>query len=572
MSPDVTTNPVIPPACCDVLVIGSGAGGLSAAVAAARSGLSVCVVEKTHWIGGTTAWSGGWLWIPGNPLAPGYDGAGDVAQAHVYLDNVLGSARAADPRVTAFLENAPRMVQWFMAETSVKFGLGASVPDFYERPGASYGGRAIYTEPFDGARLGHWQHLLRPPLDIMSLFGMGIAGGVDLAHFLHARRSPRSVFYVARRIGRHLLDRITTGRGRQLVNGNALVARLLHSALEAKVRVHPSTPALGLVREGGTVTGAVVSVGTQERVIRAHKGVVLATGGFPHDQARLARVLKSNALGAHHFSAAPASNTGDGLRLGEAVGSIVDDQLSSPVAWAPVSLVPDGQGACGHFPHLMERAKPGFIIVGRDARRFVNEADSYHDVVRAAIAAMGETPDMWLIGDSRAVRRFGIGAAKPAPFRIGPWVRNGYLRTGATLAELASRCGLNGETLRATVAEFNTHAAQGIDPQFQRGQSSYNRVQGDAGHQPNSALGPLSRGPYYALRLVTGSLGTFAGLKTDAHARVLDREGEPIPGLFAVGADMSSIMQGEYPSGGVTLGPAMTFGFIAGRVLAGTAS
>ncbi len=238
----------------------------------------------------------------------------------------------------------------------------------------------------------------------------------------------------------------------------------------------------------------------------------------------------------------------------------------NPGAWAPVSLVPRPGGDVARFAHLVDRAKPGIIAVGPDARRFVNEADSYHDFMSALFATGAD--HAWLIADAPARRRFGLGAAKPFPFRDRPHIASGYLKRGRTLADLAGQIGIDAETLAATVARFNESARRGDDADFGRGASAYNRVQGDPAHRPNPALGPLTRGPFYAVRIVPGSLGTFAGLVTDAAARVLDAQGAPIPGLFATGNDAASIMGGHYPSGGITIGPAMTFGYIAGRVLA----
>lgn len=297
--------------------------------------------------------------------------------------------------------------------------------------------------------------------------------------------------------------------------------------------------------------------------------MVLACGGFAHDRQRIAQLMPHAPDGLAHYSAAPPHNCGDGLRLGEQVGGQLGPQLPQAGAWAPISRVPRRDGSVGNFPHLIDRAKPGFIAVRRDGRRFVNEADCYHDFMNALFAASppGQAPEAWLICDHRAQRRYGIGWAKPFPFPLGAYQRCGYLLSGETLAELAQRCGIDAAQLQLTVAEFNRHAAHGQDPVFQRGSSAYNRAQGEPLHRPNPALRPLGRGPFHAVKLLPGSLGTFAGLQTDAVARVLDEAQQPIPGLFAVGNDMHSIMAGHYPSGGITLGPGMTFGYLAGKAL-----
>lgn len=219
----------------------------------------------------------------------------------------------------------------------------------------------------------------------------------------------------------------------------------------------------------------------------------------------------------------------------------------------------------------MDRAKPGFLAVRQDGQRFVNEANSYHDYMCALfnVTRPEETPVSWLICDHRAQRRYGLGWSKPFPFPTASYVRQGYLLKDPTLIGLARQCGIDAKQLQVTVSAFNQGAEEGHDQLFDRGESLYNKAQGDVLHNPNPSLGSLRQGPFYAVKLVPGSLGTFAGLNTDACARVLDKHDAPIPGLFAVGNDMNSIMNGYYPSGGITLGPGMTFGYIAGRILAG---
>ncbi|MGB0748720.1 MAG: FAD-dependent oxidoreductase [Magnetospiraceae bacterium] len=555
---------------CDVLIIGSGAAGLAAAVTAAFHGLEVIVAEKAETFGGTSAWSGGWLWIPRNPLAVAAGIQEDPAEPRRYLQSELGN-RANDPRVEVFLENGPAMVSFFADHSDIQWIDGNRIPDFHETPGRAHGGRSVSVAPYDGRKLGDWIHRLSPPLDVISLAGMGIASGADLTHFFNATRRPASAWHVLRRLAKHGRDLALQGRSLQLVNGNALVAGLLKTAVDLGVTLLHGAPAREILRDGGAVTGAVLERGGAKNTIHTRKAVVLATGGFPHDPARQAAHFDHTPDGVGHYSAAPKTNTGDGLRLAESSGAALDFDLAEPGAWAPVSLVPDGAGGWKHFPHLVDRAKPGFMAVDKAGRRFVNEADSYHDFMKTLLQATpaGEKPFCWLICDHRAQRRYGLGWSKPFPFPLAPYFRNGYLQRGRSLAALAQACDLPPKALEDSVARFNGAARQGADADFERGASAYNRIQGDPENLPNPSLGALEKAPFYAVKIVPGSLGTFAGIKTSAQGQALAPDGTPVPGLYAAGNDMASIMGGNYPSGGITLGPGMTFGYVIGRVLAG---
>jgi succinate dehydrogenase/fumarate reductase flavoprotein subunit len=562
---------------CDVLVLGSGAAGLSAAVTAATHGLRVMVAEKAGVFGGTSAWSGGWMWIPRNPLATRAGIVEESGASRTYLRTELG-AHYDPAKVDALLDRGPEMIEFFERETAVRFIDGNRIPDFHTTPGAMTGGRSVCAMPFDGRELGPLIGRLRAPLEVVTLNGMAIASGQDLAHFLNATRSPRSAVHVLRRLAAFARDKLRYGRSMYLVNGHALVARLLKSAQDRAVDLRTNAKAVALLREGdgarARITGARVEIDGVAHEVRASRGVVLACGGYPHDVARRAQTFAYTPSGREHWSAAPLTNTGDGIRLGEAIGAHFDASLEAPAAWAPVSLVPRQRGeAALAFAHLIERAKPGVIAVTRAGRRFVNEASSYHDFVNALIGTTpaGEEVCAWLICDHRFQRRYGLGFSKPFPFPTAPYRRSGYLQRANSLAGLAARCGIDPQGLETTVAAYNSYAKDGFDPQFHKGSTPYNRVQGDARHTPNPCNAPLEHGPFYAVKLLPGSLGTFAGLATDAAARVLDDAGRPMPGLYAVGNDSASMMGGCYPSGGITLGPAMTFGYLAGLSLADAA-
>lgn len=559
----------------DVIVAGSGAGGLSAAVTAALAGLSVLVVEKDPVFGGTTARSGGVLWIPGNPLSRALYIEDSAEAARTYLRHEAGNH--FDPaRVDAFLSEGPKMVEFMESATDVRF---VAVPEFSDyhpdAPGALSGGRSIVAAPYDAKRLGKTIAQLRPPLREITFVGMMFNASKEVSHFFNATRSPRSALYVARRLVQHGWEMARYGRAQRLTNGNALAARLIRSALDAGVTLWPSAAASRVLMKDGRACGLEVTRAGQTVALTARHGVVLATGGFPQDAALRRRLFPHAPTGQEHWSPAPRGNVGDGWRMAEHAGGTTDGTLPNSAAWIPVSLVPRRDGSFGTFPHLLDRYKPGILAVNRSGRRFVNEADSYHDFGQAMqrdAAGQGAETTAWLICDHRALRRYGLGYVKPFPVPYRQHLASGYLLRGRSLADLARQAGIDATGLEATIAAYNGPAARGEDPAFGKGGSAYNRFLGDASHKPNPCLAPLNQGPFFAVKLVLGDLGTFAGIRTDARARVIDAEDRPLPGLYAVGNDALSVMGGSYPGGGITIGPAMTFGFIAGRDIAGAAA
>lgn len=366
----------------DVLVIGSGAAGLAAAVTAAWHGQRVIVVEKEPVFGGATAWSGGWAWVPRNPLAQRAGIVEDIEQPRTYLRHELGTHYNAE-RVDAFLEACPHMVAFFEKHTALQFADGNGIPDMHgDTPGAAQGGHQVIAAPYDAREVGALLPRLRKTLRETSFMGMPIMAGADLAAFLNMTRSPKALLHVCKRFGRHLYHLARYGRAMHLVNGVALVARLAKSAQDLGVHLQESAPAKSLLVEDGRVCGARVATPQGERQIRA-KAVVLAAGGFPNDSARRQQLFPRDASGHDNLALPPQGCSGDGLRLGEAAGGVVATNLKSPVAWAPVSRVPHRDGSIGHFPHIIERGKPGIIGVLANGKRFVNEAHGYYDYVSA---------------------------------------------------------------------------------------------------------------------------------------------------------------------------------------------
>ncbi|SAL41835.1 3-oxosteroid 1-dehydrogenase [Caballeronia peredens] len=555
---------------CDVLVIGSGAGGLSTAITAKKQGLDVIVIEKEEFFGGTTAFSGGVLWIPGNRHAK-KAGIRDTREAAIeYLQGETG-VMYDEAAVEAFLDAGPRMLDFFECETAVRF-LPTLYPDYHpDAPGGVDVGRSVVAKPFDARELGKDLARLRPPLKTITFIGMMFnSSSADLKHFFNATKSLTSAWYVARRLVSHLKELVLYRRGVQVTSGNALAARLAKSALDLGIPIHTQTGAKELIMAKGRVNGAIVIADGSEKRITARRGVVLACGGFSHDIARIAKAYPHVRRGGEHVSPVPAGNTGDGARMAERVGGRVDIRYPQPAAWMPVSRVPLNDGKFGVFPHLLDRYKPGVIGVTRDGVRFTNESNSYHDVGAAMIDACREHTEtaMWLVCDHATIRKYGLGFAKPAPLPLGAHLKSGYLVRGRTLGELAQRAGIHAAALEETVREYNRGAARGRDNAFGRGTTSFNRYLGDAAHKPNPCVAPIGDGPYYALKLVMGDLGTFDGIVTNTHGQVL-KDDEPIPGLYAVGNDRASVMGGNYPGAGITLGPIMTFGYLSGLHLAG---
>lgn len=419
-----------------------------------------------------------------------------------------------------------------------------------------------------GARLAE----LRPPAREITLFGIKVGSGPDLRHVCNVSRSLRSALYVLGHLVRHALDVALHGRDLLLMSGNALVARLAKTAIDLDIPIWLDASACELIFEGRRVTGARLRRNAGAVSVIARHGVILAAGGFPHDPPRRRRLYAPAPAPDKHYSLAAPGNTGDGLNLAESAGGQIDPDCNNAAAWMPVSRVRYRDGGFGTYPHGFERGKPGVIRVNKAGARFTNESDSHHDVVRAMIAvrSAGEPVTAFLVCDTRFIRRYGLGMAKPFPLPLGPYLRSGYLLRGETIENLAAKTGINAAALGDTVANFNAAAASGNDPAFHRGENAYNRDLGDANHGPNPCLAPIIEPPYYAVRVLPGDLGTLQGLRTDSHARVIDRDGQATAGLYAVGSDMASIFAGNYPEPGANLGPAMTFGFLCAQHIAQT--
>jgi len=558
----------------DVVILGSGAGGLTAATVAANEGLRVLLLEKLPVFGGGAAISGGVVWVPNHG---GMDALGvedSREKAALYLRRILGN-RARWDLIDAYLDTAPEMVEYMHARSAVKLVPRSVGPDYYsEEEGATSGGRMMDPVIFDGRELGPAFDQLRPPLPTFLLFGGMMVGKYDIEALLKAHKSWSAFRHSAALVGRYVRDRLTFHRrGTRLALGNALAGRLLRSAMDAGVDLWNDTSVLDLFQSAdGTVSGLHVERDGRRIRVKANRAVVLATGGFPGSGDMMRAHIPFPDL---HHSMAPAANVGDGIRLGLAAGGRLDDINRDNGFWTPVSILQQADGTLLKCPHLiMDRAKPGLIAVNGVGRRFVNEASSYHDFVAAMHRDHAYVPTIpaTLICDHHFIRKYGMGLVRPGPGSHRKFLKAGYLFRADSIGELAEALSLPPETLEQTVEQFNADARSGVDRAFGKGDSGYNRYLGDGDHAgANPCLAPIVRAPFYAVRVYPGDIGTSLGLRTDARARVVDDDDRPIPGLYACGNDMNSVMAGTYPSGGITLGPAMTFGYAIGRDLAAAA-
>jgi len=555
---------------CDVIVVGSGAAGLSAAITAKKRGLDVVVLEKEPVFGGTTALSGGVLWIPLNQHGRKQNPADTREAVRTYMMQETGSYFDA-AAVDAFIENGPKMVEFFERETEMKF-VPTMYPDYHPTVAGGVDiGRSILAAPFDIRGLGKDMPRLKPPLKTITFIGMMFnSSNADLKHFFQATKSLTSFIYVAKRLVTHIKELALYQRGINVTSGNALAARLAKSALDLNIPILTSSPVKEIVMKNDRATGVRAGGESGERVITARHGVVLACGGFPHDVKRIAKAYPHLQRGGEHLSPTPTNNTGDGLNMAEAVGGKVEIRFKDAAAWMPVSYVPYANGEFGVFPHLLDRYKPGIIGVLKNGKRFTNESNSYHDVGADLIQACHGQKDtaMWLVCDKTTLGKYGIGFVKPAPMPIGRFLRNGYLIQGNTLAELAHNAGIDPAGLEQTVREYNVDAVKGQDPAFGRGTTTFNRYLADPENKPNPCVAPVQTGPFYAVKVIMGDLGTFDGIQTSVVGEVLKDDGSAIGGLYAVGNDRASIMGGNYPAAGITHGPNMTFGFVTGNHIA----
>jgi succinate dehydrogenase/fumarate reductase flavoprotein subunit len=560
-------QPLYPLTTVDIVVIGAGGAGMAAALFAALEGASVLLVERTAFVGGTTAWSAGTSWIPGSHHEAAVNPDDTLARTAHYLDNAVGE-RSVRANRQAFLDNGCAAVDQAEQQSALKYRPYPKHPDYIsDLAGSTLNGRALEPVPFDGRLLGDLFRLLRPPIPEFTVLGGMMVDRTDINHLLAMTRNWASFKHALSILSRHARDRMAWPRGTRLVMGNAHVARLLYSlSRHEKVTLALETTLRGIKSGAAGVEEIEIESEGETRSIRINKGLVLASGGFNRHPDLRAQLLPDVP---QEWSPAAPGHTGQAHDLIKKVGGIYGQDNRTHAFWAPVSMRKRADGSTAVFPHfVMDRAKPGMITVNAKGERFVNESTSYHLFAQAMLEAHRTTPTIpaFLICDTVALRRYGIGMVRPGGKGLASFLADGYLTEGRTIEELAGKLEIPSDALRTSVDKFNHYAETGIDPDFHRGETAYQQNLGDpawAGKNPN--LGPLQQAPFYAVRLYPGDIGASTGFATNQHAQVLDAQGQAIGGLYAVGNDMQSIMGDTYPAPGITIGPGTVFARIAAR-------
>ena len=550
----------------DLVVLGSGAAGLTAALTALLEGLSVAVLERAPVFGGTTARSSGTVWVPDNPLMRKPGAASDRDAAELYLRNLIGDG-GPEANWQSFLDLAPAMVTDLTARAGLSFRPYMTAPDYRsDLPGAAMGGRPLEPAAFDGRKLGGWFALLADPLPGLTVLGGMMVTRAEAQRLIHAEKSPKTIIEGARLVGRHLLDRMRHHRGTRLVMGNALAGRLMHAILSRGGVMYADVTVDRLTTgSDGRISGVSGQRDGQPFTLRARAGVVLAGGGFPSDPEKRARELPSPPP--PDSPAAPFAR-GTTQDLARAVGATLGPPCKDNALWFPSSLWSPRSGeAQVPWPHIvLDRAKPGSLIVDGTGRRFANETLSYHDFCRAVIAHGPAAQPCWIIAGRDFIRRYGFGVIRPRSLSVRRHIASGYLRHGRDAAGLAQAIGVPPDALTATIARFDASAIRGEDPDFGRGNDVYQKSNGDPGRGlANPCIAPVGGGDLFAIAMWPMPLGTSRGLPASPKAEVLGPSGEAIPGLWVAGNDMQSCFNGEYPGAGAQIGPGMAFGWCAGH-------
>ncbi|UJQ96033.1 FAD-dependent oxidoreductase [Mariluticola halotolerans] len=547
----------------DVIVLGAGAAGMAAAIFSALRGCKTLLAERTEFLGGTSALSAATTWVPNTRHASEVGAEDSRDKVLGYLDRAVGN-RAPRKMREAFVDRGPEAIHTLEDATVVKFRPRPFHPDYlYELEGSTSCGRALEPYPFDAKALGDDLKLVRPPIPEFTILGGLMIDRDDIAHLLKMGKSLKSFAYAAKLVGSYYWQKMRFGRGTRLVMGNALIGRMLMAARQLNVDIVTNAKVAAIAPLGDRSHRLDIQIDGKATQTIAKNGVILASGGFSRHPQRRSEMLPHPLP---PVSPAAPGHTGELHDIVMELGAHYAEGAAQPCFWAPVSIRKRADGTQASFPHfVLDRSKPGILTVDKSGRRFINESRSYHEFVSAMYAANkgSSTIPVYLICHAPALKKYGLGMVRPGAKNLKPYLDDGYLVRGDTLAELAGKIDIDQAVLAQTVKTFNTYAATGIDEEFGRGSTVYERANGDPEHGPNPTLGALTEGPFYAVRLWPGDIGSAIGLAADEHARILGQDGTPIPGLFVCGNDMNSIMGGVYPGPGITIGPGIVFGYIA---------
>ena len=557
----------------DVLVVGSGNGALTAALCAYELGVrDVLVVEKSDRYGGTSATSGGGVWIPCNRYAREAGAQDSLKEASEYLQGTIPPGAVPGEMIDTYLREGPRMIDFLHERTRVRYQSLAHYPDYWSFfPGAKHGHRSMEPEPVNRDVLGAESSRLRDTHHMMWMFDRIAFTQVEAQTLMVQMPGWRSL--MGRLLWQYLSDVpwvLSHRRSRRLACGAAGIARLRWSLLDRNIPLWLNSPMKDLLRdEKGRVVGATVFRGGKRIVVRARCGVVLAAGGFEHNQAMREQYLPKPTR--TEWSAAAGTNTGDALRAALAVGAAT--RLMNGGWWCSSIKAPDDP-----VPRLaiMEKSYPGNCVVNQRGRRIANESQNYIAYQLELFARHSEADPQvpaWMVFDARFRRSYFVGPLSTERFRPDwmlprSYYSSGFLSRAETIGELAGMAGIDRDGLQQTITAMNEYARTGKDLEFGRGEAAYDRYYADPSIKPNPCLAPITEPPFYAMRIEPGDFGTHGGLQTNTDARVLSPGGEPIPGLYAVGNCAAAVLP-TYPGPGATLGPAMTFAWQAARHIAG---
>ncbi len=557
----------------DFLIVGSGAGAMTAGIIATDEGASALLIEKSPQYGGSSAMSGGGLWVPNNHMmeSAGFSDTPETARAYMtgcIEKNGREGDVASEARIAAYLENAPKAVEHLCTNAQLRMQLVSDYADYYpEVEGSMEGGRCMEACAYHAREIGNDEFMrmreTAPQELIMGRVSMTIPEAQALL-----TRSPGWIATISRMALTYAFDlpwRLRSKRDRRLAMGNALVGRLRRSLMDRNVPLWLETPARRLVMDNGRIVGVEALQGGRTIRIRARKGVLLASGGFESNQVMREKNLP-NPTSADWTCGNPYS-TGDAIEMGREVGA--GFRLMDEAWWGPNAVVP-GEDRARML--VIEKSLPGGIIVNKHGKRFVKETAAYNDVVKEIYnTEAGAEPSVpcYLIFDATYRAKYPVGPLLPGAqqpdWMVSKQLKDSFLTRADTLDELAARIGIDAAGLRQTVERFNVDAREGVDRDFHRGETAFDKFYGDPDVGPNSCMAPIETAPFYCVTVVPGELGTKGGIETDEFARVLSSEGEVIPGLYATGNCSASVMGRTYPGAGSTLGPTTTFGYIAAR-------